>query len=183
MECIDTALPAVSIARTERFADARGSFARWFCSEELATILGSRQVLQINHSVTERKGSLRGMHFQLPPAAEMKLVRCLRGRVFDVAVDLRTGSETFLSWYGEELTAEDEKLMIIPEGFAHGLQALEDGCELLYLHTAAYFPELDGGLRFDDPAIGINWPVPITVISERDTSHALIGEDFRGIVV
>ena len=121
------------------------------------------------------------MHFQYPPSAEMKMVRCLRGRVFDVAVDLRQGSATFLQWHAEELSADNNRMFIIPEGFAHGFQVLDESSELLYLHTAAYNPSAEGGLRFDDPAIGIDWPLTITDISLRDQQHPLLSDEFEGL--
>jgi dTDP-4-dehydrorhamnose 3,5-epimerase len=181
MDIRESAIAGVAAVSSNRHTDARGSFARWFCQQELARVLGERQIVQINHSVTAAAGAVRGMHFQHPPAAEMKLVRCLRGAVFDVAVDLRAGSPTLLAWHGETLRAGDDTLLVIPEGCAHGFQALEPDTELLYLHTAPYEPAREGALRFDDPSLGIEWPLAVTEVSERDRSHALIGADFTGI--
>lgn len=121
------------------------------------------------------------MHFQHPPYAEVKFVRCLRGRVWDVAVDLRAGSPTFLRWHAEELSPENAHMLVIPEGCAHGFQTLEADTELLYLHTTAYTPGAEGGVRYDDPAIGIRWPLPAANISSRDTGHAWIATDFTGL--
>jgi dTDP-4-dehydrorhamnose 3,5-epimerase len=123
------------------------------------------------------------MHFQYPPHAEMKLVRCLKGRVWDVAVDLRYRSPTFLQWHAEELTPNSGRMMVIPEGFAHGFQVLEPDSELLYLHTAPYTPSAEGGLRHNDPKLGIHWPLHVTDLSERDAAHPLIGEAFQGVIV
>jgi len=137
--------------------------------------------VQINHSRTATVGAVRGLHFQNPPHAEMKLVRCLKGRVWDVAVDVRRDSPTFLCWHGEELIPADLRMMVIPEGFAHGFQVLEPDSELLYLHTASYAPGVERGLRYDDPALGIAWPLAATELSARDAKHPIIGADFRGL--
>ncbi len=163
--------------------DARGRFARLFCTRELAGIQGERAIVQVNHSLTRRKGALRGMHFQHPPHAEAKWVRCLRGRVFDVVVDLRRGSPTFLKWHAVELSARRQNALFVPEGCAHGFQTLEDDCELLYLHTAHYAPGHEGGVRWNDPRVGIAWPLPVAEISRRDEAHPLLGEDFLGIEI
>jgi dTDP-4-dehydrorhamnose 3,5-epimerase len=182
MKVIPTAIAGVSIVETAVHSDHRGSFARFFAAEEL-TAVTAKPILHINHSRTAAKGSIRGLHFQLPPFAEMKMVRCLKGRVMDVAVDLRLGSPTFLHYHTVELSAENAKMLVIPEGCAHGFQTLEEHCELLYLHTTVYNQEAEGGLRYDDPAIGIKWALPISDISTRDTSHPLIDDNFLGIFV
>src|SRR5262249_48876555 len=135
-----TELPGVSIVDSTPFKDHRGAFARLFCERELASIIGERRIVQINHSRTATRGAVRGLHYQRPPDAEMKLVRCLKGRVWDVAVDLRRGSPTFLRWHAEELSAANGRMIAIPEGCAHGFQVLEPDSELLYLHTAFYNP-------------------------------------------
>lgn len=166
---------------SEPFKDHRGWFYRAFCSRELSELLGGRQIMQINISRTETVGAIRGLHFQYPPQAEMKLIRCLRGAVWDVALDLREGSPTFLRWHAETLSVENARMIVIPEGCAHGFQVLEPGSELLYLHTAVYEPTSEGGLRFNDPAVQIAWPLAPADISERDDSHPLIQSDFRGI--
>lgn len=176
-----TGLEGCFTAESEFFKDHRGAFARFFCNQELSEIIKERKIVQINHSITKLKGAVRGMHFQCPPHAEMKLIRCLRGRVFDVALDLRKNSESFLKYHCEELSPENGKMIIIPEGFAHGFQVLEEDSELLYLHTAFYHPDSEGGVRFDDPAISIAWPLQTGDISERDKKHPLIDENFKGI--
>lgn len=165
------------------FRDHRGSFFRMFCEDEMKAFLGPRRIVQINFSHTSIAGALRGMHFQYPPHAEMKMIRCLSGRVFDVVVDLRQKSATFLHWHGETLTPENHRMMVIPEGCAHGFQALKENCELLYLHTAFYRKEAEGGVRFDDPAIGITWPKVVADTSEKDSSHPLLSTDFHGIAL
>lgn len=178
-----TPLAGVFEAHTDARRDERGRFARLFCTEDLAAAHRGRPIVQINHSITRQAGAIRGMHYQRPPAAEGKWVRCLKGRVFDVAVDLRRGSPTFLKWHAVELDGGRMNAIFIPEGCAHGFQVLEPDSELLYLHTAAYTPALEGGLRFDDPRVGIAWPLDVTEISERDRSHPLLDDRFEGIVV
>lgn len=161
--------------------DDRGYLSRFFCAEELYAAGFRDPIVQINQTLTKSTGAVRGMHFQLPPAAEDKFVSCLRGSIFDVAVDLRRNSPTFLRWHGEILSADNLKSLFIPKGFAHGFQTLESNCELLYLHTAAYRPDLEGALNFADPALAISWPLPVTDISPRDRDHAHISTDFNGI--
>ena len=139
-------------------------------------------IAQINHSITVWKGALRGMHFQYPPKAEIKIVKCLRGSVFDVLIDLRHNSPTFLQWYGETLSAENLKMMYIPQDFAHGFQTLEDNSELLYFHTEFYSPEHEEGVRYNDPMVNISWPLEVIDVSEKDRNYPLLGEDFSGIV-
>ena len=133
--------------------------------------------------MTREPGTVRGMHFQLPPSAETKLIRCLRGRVFDVAVDLRRDSPTFLKWSGHELSATNAHLLVIPEGFAHGFQVLEPDSELLYLHTAFYDPAHEGGLSPADPMLAIRWPLPVNGLSDRDRNHPQLTADYRGIAL
>ncbi|WP_110032834.1 dTDP-4-dehydrorhamnose 3,5-epimerase family protein [Hoeflea marina] len=152
----------------KRLADDRGHFSRLFCAEELAEAGWTGPVAQVNHSVTGRAGTVRGLHLQRPPHAEMKLVSCIRGAVFDVAVDLRPGSPTRFTAVAAELSAENGLAMLVPEGFAHGFQALCDGCELIYLHSAGHSPGSEAGLRHDDPALAIAWPLPVALVSERD---------------
>jgi len=183
MKVSPTPLKDLSIIESEPFADERGSFARLFCRQELRQLLDGRSIVQINHSVTSRRGSVRGLHFQFPPKAEKKFVKCLRGSVFDVAVDLRYGSPTFLKWHGERLSEENMKTMYVPEGFAHGFQTLDENTELLYLHTEFYSPEHEGAVRYDEPMIDISWPQEVTDVSDRDRSHAMLTDDFMGIVL
>ena len=163
--------------------DARGYFERMFCSDELKPIIGQRSIVQINHTLTRNRGTVRGMHFQRPPNAEVKLVSCLRGEVFDVAIDLRKGSSTFLQWHAEVLSEWNHKTFLIPEGFAHGFQALTKDCELLYMHTSKYAPEAEAGLNALDPKLSIQWPLAITERSSRDVQHSMLTRDFSGITV
>ena len=178
-----TELDGVRIIEREVLGDRRGWFERLFCESELADILDGRRVVQANRSLTGERATVRGLHFQYPPAAEVKLVTCLRGEVFDVAVDLRAGSPTFLQWHGEVLTGENHHSLLIPEGFAHGFQTLSDDCEMLYFHTAAYDSQHEGGLDSLDPAIGIEWPLPVGRRSQRDRELPRVDEDFRGIAL
>ena len=161
--------------------DPRGSFTRMFCAEEFQRLGLNKKIVQINHSVTRRKGAVRGLHFQHPPHAETKIVSCLRGCVFDVMVDIRAGSTTFLEWHGEILSEENGRALVIPEGCAHGFQALEDDCELLYLHTDYFTSAAEGALNVRDPRLAIDWPLAITELSDRDRSHPLIDPDFSGV--
>jgi len=177
MQFEETPLKGCYVIRTTPFIDQRGVFARFFCEGELAQIIGDRKIVNVNFSRTLKKGSIRGMHFQRFPDAEMKFVRCIRGKVFDVAVDLRKESPTYLHWYGIELSAENMNALAIPEGFAHGFQALEDNVEIMYLVTAFYSPSCEGGLNHADPQIDIRWPLPITDVSEKDLHHPYIRDE------
>jgi len=163
--------------------DDRGQFYRFYCKREFAEVGIDKEWLHLNHSHTNNAGTIRGMHYQLPPFAETKLLRCINGKVYDVIIDLRHNSATYLQWLGTELSAENKKMLYIPEGFAHGFQTLTDHCELIYHHSAYYTPGAEGGIRFNDPAININWPLPVTQISDRDISHSLLDDKFRGIKI
>lgn len=180
MKIESTPIAGVVVVESTTLQDSRGAFGRLYCERELAEVAGERRIVQINRSSTSAIGTIRGMHYQRPPAAEMKFVRCLRGRVWDVAVDLRAGSPTFLRWHAEELCAERARMLVIPEGCAHGFQVLEPDSELLYLHTNFYAPGDEGALRWDDPAIGIAWPLPVTDLSMRDAGHPLLERHFSG---
>jgi len=176
-----TPLPGLNVVTRKPFGDNRGYLERMFCMGELQDIFGARRIVQINHTLTKTKGTARGMHFQYAPHAEMKFVCCLRGAVFDVAVDLRKESPTFLQWHAELLSADNYKTFAIPEGFAHGFQTLTEDCEMFYLHTAAYAPDAEAGLNPEDPRLAIAWPLPITEMSPRDAAHAPIAADFQGV--
>lgn len=178
---VATPIPGLMLVQRQRSEDARGYFSRFFCAEELAEAGFAKPIAQINHTLTTRTGSVRGLHFQHPPHAEVKYVSCLRGRVFDVAVDLRRGSPTFLRWHAEILSADNGCSLMIPEGFAHGFQTLADDTELLYLHSSPYAAAADGALNVADPALGIHWPLAFADLSARDAQHALITPEFTGI--
>ena len=181
MKFIETPLAGAYVIELEPFRDERGLFARTFCQTEFARIGFDRQIVQINHSITRQKGTIRGMHYQQPPACEIKIMRCVRGAIFDVMVDLRPGSPTFLQWHGMKLSKDNASMVYIPEGFSHGFQTLTDKAELIYHHSAFYNPEFERGLRFDDPALAIVWPLPVSVISAKDQSYPLIDNKFKGI--
>ncbi|MDQ2733490.1 MAG: dTDP-4-dehydrorhamnose 3,5-epimerase family protein [Pseudomonadota bacterium] len=176
-----TALQGLIVVERQRLADHRGYLSRFFCAEELSAARFSLPIAQINHTLTHQRGAVRGLHFQHPPHAEDKLVSCLRGEVFDVAVDLRTGSETFLQWHAEILSADNGKSLMIPQGFAHGFQTLSDNCELLYLHSRPYTAGAESALNARDPALDIYWPLTFTDISERDAQHPHLTPDFTGV--
>ena len=176
-----TPLEGLALVERQRAVDARGYFSRFFCAEELAAFGFSLPIAQINHTLTRRRGAVRGLHFQRPPHAEDKLVSCLRGEVFDVAVDLRRGSPTFLRWHGEVLSADNHRSLLIPQGFAHGFQTLTEDCELLYLHSRAFAPNAEGALHARDPALAIAWPLAFTELSERDARHPHLTADFTGL--
>ena len=180
-DIFDTPLQGLKLLQRKPCGDSRGYFERLFCAEELQELIPGKGIMQINHSLTEKPGTVRGMHFQYPPHAEFKFVSCLRGRVFDVAVDLRRNSPTFLKWHAEILTADNHKTFVLPEGFAHGFQTLTGDCEMLYLHTDFYIPASEGLLNARDPELAINWPVDITDISERDLNNPLISDTFMGV--
>lgn len=179
----DTILKGLVVLERKLLVDDRGFFERLFCQAELSEFLKGKSIAQINHTLTKNVGTVRGMHFQHPPCAETKFVSCLKGEVFDVAVDLRKNSPTFLRWHAEILSAENHKTFIIPEGFAHGFQTLTDGCEMHYLHTAPYSIEEEGALNARDPRLAITWPNPISEQSDRDHAHPMLSHDFEGLTL
>ena len=181
MKLNKTSLHGVSEIEIETLQDDRGEFSRIYCDEKLREILNGKSIKQINRSMTRKVGAIRGMHFQYAPYAEIKIVRCLKGRVFDVAVDLRANSPTFLKWVGIELSPKNNNAIVIPEGCAHGFQVLDEDSELLYLHSAPYTPIAEGAVRFDEPLVGISWPITPTEVSQRDLSHPYLDNVFKGI--
>lgn len=176
-----TALTGLQVLQRHPIGDRRGYFERLFCGDELAAWLGDRAVRQINRTTTDAAGTVRGLHFQHIPCAEAKLVSCLQGEVFDVAVDLRRHSPTFLQWHGEVLSGDNHRSLLIPEGFAHGFQTLVGGCELLYVHTAPHTPAAEGGVHPGDPRLGIAWPLPVSGLSPRDAGQPWLTEAFTGL--
>lgn len=163
--------------------DSRGFLERLFCQEALEQPVQGKSIRQINRTLTKKQGTVRGLHFQYPPHAEIKIVTCLKGQVWDVAVDLRQGSSTFLKHHAVLLTEDNHLSFLIPEGFAHGFQTLTPDCEMLYFHTADYNAGAEGALNACDPRLAINWPEPIAERSERDESHGMLTDDFYGIDV
>ncbi len=179
----DTPLAGLKRVRRQRLGDARGHLTRLFCADELREAGWNAPIAQINHTFTARRGTVRGLHFQQPPYAEIKLVSCLRGEVWDVALDLRAGSSTFLQWHAERLSADNGQSLLIPQGFAHGFQSLCDDVEMLYCHSAAYTAAAEGGLHPLDPRLALSWPLAVGEMSVRDAGHAFIGDHFQGVLL
>jgi len=175
-------IAGVHIIERQPVVDGRGWLERMYCDSELEEILGSKRIRQINRSLTKYSGTVRGLHFQRAPKAEVKLVSCIRGKVFDVAVDLRVGSPTFLKWHGEVLDASNRRTLVIPEGFAHGFQALSSDCELLYFHTAEFDPEAEVGINAKDGPLKISWPLPVAGQSKRDEQLQFVDDVFLGLI-
>jgi len=182
-EITDTPLAGLKVIQRKPIEDARGFLCRFFCAGELAHIGFHKSIAQINHTRTCKIGAVRGLHFQYAPVAEAKIISCIKGEVYDVAVDIRQGSPTFLRWHAERLSADNYKSFFLPEGFAHGCQALTEGCELLYLHSESYKPETVGALNVSDPKIAIKWPLEIAELSERDRRHPFMNNDFKGVIL
>jgi dTDP-4-dehydrorhamnose 3,5-epimerase len=178
---VDSRIAGVKTLQRRPSRDARGYFERMFCALELRDVWNAEAIVQINSSCTAKRGTVRGLHFQHPPHEEVKIVSCVRGAVFDVAVDIRTGSPTFLAWHSEILSADNHRSLLVPRGCAHGFQALTDDCELLYFHSAAFDAASEGGIHALDPALGIQWPEPVGELSARDSAHAALSKDFRGV--
>lgn len=175
--------PVAGVVRIELDVrgDDRGRFKRHFCTDEFERAGLPGRFVQMNHSVTVGRGSARGMHYQRPPAAEDKLVSCTLGRVYDVALDLRAGSPTFLQWTAAEL--DEATALFIPKGCAHGFQVMSEQAHLVYLHSEFYTPEMDSGVRADDPAVAIDWPLPLVNRSERDLGFAPLTDEFKGLTI
>lgn len=179
-----TPITGLHVIEAKESFDKRGSFARVYCEKEfLEQGITVKPFVQMNHSWNSSKGTLRGMHFQFPPRGEEKLIRCIQGSVYDVAVDLREGSDTFLEWYGTILSEKNRKSIFIPRGFAHGFLTLQDNTQLFYHHTEFYAPGNEGAIAYDDPTIAINWPDEVVVISKRDSTHENLDTSFKGIKV
>lgn len=181
IDILATPLRGLQVLQRKPIGDERGFLERLFCTEELQAVLSGKNIAQVNRTHTAIRGTVRGLHYQLPPHAETKFITCLQGQVFDVAVDLRENSPTLLQWHAEILSADSHRTLVIPEGFAHGFQTMTDDCEMLYLHTAPYRLEAEAGLNVRDPRIGISWPLPVEGLSPRDAGHGLLNDDFSGI--
>ena len=178
-----TPLQGLTLVKRQLIEDSRGFLSRFYCADEFRVAGLKKPIAQINHTFTYAKGTVRGMHYQNKPYAEAKVVSCLHGEIFDVAVDLRHNSPTFLHWHGVILTAINRQSLIIPEGFAHGFQTLTEDCELVYLHTNVYNSESEAALNANDLKLNIDWPLDITDMSERDKNHPFIEEKFQGIAI
>ena len=176
-----TPIEGLYVVESKPIGDSRGFLERVFCQDALGKLLGGKTIRQINFTLTHQMGVVRGLHFQKPPCAETKIVNCLKGKVWDVAVDLRRGSPTFLGHHAVMLTEDNHRSFLIPEGFAHGFQTLASNCELMYLHTADYDAKAEGALNATDPLLSIPWPKPITERSERDVNHPILTSNFQGI--
>lgn len=161
--------------------DDRGWFTRYYCKDEFKEIGFTKEWVQFNHSYTAKTGTVRGLHYQISPFQEIKLVRCIRGAIFDVIVDIRRQSPQFMKWIGVELNETNKKMLYIPEGFAHGFQCLTDNCELLYHHSCAYNKDAERGIRFSEPKLELQWPIPVTIVSDRDQNHPLLTNEFKGV--
>jgi dTDP-4-dehydrorhamnose 3,5-epimerase len=170
MKFLPTALEGAFVIETERLTDERGFFARTFCRDEFAARGLRTDFVQCNISFNVRKGILRGMHYQIKPHEEAKLVRCTRGEIFDVIIDIRKQSPTYARWIGLDLSAENRRMLYIPEGFAHGFQTLTDASEVFYQMAEVFQPESARGVRWNDPAFGIRWPLPNAILSARDAA-------------
>lgn len=179
----DLSLCGLKIIVRNKKDDHRGFFSRLFCTEELATAGWTKPISQINQTLTYQQGTIRGLHFQYPPHAEMKLVLCTQGEVWDVVVDVRSNSSTFLHWHAEKLSDKNCKAILIPEGFAHGFQTLTNDVEMFYCHSSSYRAASEYGLNPRDPHLAITWPRNITNISSKDASHPFIDTDFQGVLL
>jgi dTDP-4-dehydrorhamnose 3,5-epimerase len=168
MNFTETRLQGAFIVEPERKEDARGFFARMFCVEEFGAHGLETKLVQCSISFSKQRQTLRGMHCQVAPYEEVKLVRCTRGAIYDVVLDLRPASPTFKQWTGAELTSQNRRMMYVPRGFAHGFLTLEDNCEVFYQMSEFYHSENERGVRWDDPAFGIVWPAQVQIISEKD---------------
>ena len=183
MKLQETKLNGSYLIKRENYKDNRGFFDRIFCQTNLKKILKTKNICQINRTLTKKEGTVRGLHFQYPPHAEVKIVSCLKGKIWDVAVDIRKGSPTFLKHHSVILSEENLESFFIPEGFAHGFQTLTNDCEMLYFHTADYNVESEGTINALDHRLKIKWPKIITDQSERDNNHPMLKENFLGIEV
>src|SRR5690242_19261820 len=181
MEFRETPLAPARLIAINKIGDARGFFGRAFCVQEFEQNGLENRWVQANNSFSARGGTLRGLHYQLPPAAEVKLVRCIRGAFYDVILDLRPDSANFGKSFGAELSAENRLMMYVPRGFAHATLTLEDDSEALYFSSAFYAPEQERGVRWDDPHFAIHWPIPLTEISAKDASWPDFDSEFHGL--
>ncbi len=182
MEFQETRISGLYLMESDAFSDERGYFRRLYCMDDKKAATGTAwQPAQINHSHTKHAGTIRGMHYQGAPCPEAKIVRCLKGAIIDVVVDLRAGSATFLAHEKIELSGENGAALLIPEGCAHGFQTIEDACDLIYLHSAPYTKSCEGGVRYDDPMLAIDWPLPPSIVSERDRAFPLLDKNFKGL--
>ena len=180
MKFIPTPLPGNFTIDLELKGDERGFFARAFCEKEFAAAGLETRFVQANTAFTKKKGTFRGFHYQLPPSAEVKVVRCVRGAILDVVVDMRAGSPTFKKWFGAELTQDNRSMMYVPRGFAHGLMTLTDDVEVHYWVSSFYDAEAERGVRFNDPQVNVTWPLDMAEISAKDASWPDFDDEWHG---
>jgi dTDP-4-dehydrorhamnose 3,5-epimerase len=183
MKLQETKLKGCYLIDLDKNEDQRGFLNRFFCQKTLSPLLKSKSIRQINRTFTRNEGVVRGLHFQNPPFAEIKMVSCIKGEVWDVAVDLRKASPTFLQYYGVNLSENNPQCFFIPEGFAHGFQTLTPNCEMLYFHTEDYNIDAEGAINSADPLISIKWPKFIREKSERDSNHPMLDKNFLGLEI
>jgi len=183
MKFINTSFEGLWVIEPEIKGDSRGFLSRLFCKNEFSFINLKKEFVQENLTFTKLKGAFRGLHYQVPPYSEIKLVRCIKGKVFDVIVDLRKNSKTFLKIFTIELNEEKLNMILIPEGFAHGFQTLTDNCLMLYLHTNFYNPKYECGININDPRINCSLPLRLSEISDRDKNHPFLTNEFEGITL
>lgn len=176
-----TSLAGLIVVERHPIGDTRGFLERLWCQDEWRELFADRSISQINHTFTAQPGTVRGLHFQNPPYSEAKYITCLRGRVLDVAVDIRRGSPTFLDWHAEVLSSDNHRSLFIPEGFAHGFQTLSAECEMIYVHSQPHMAEFEGGVNAMDPRLGIRWPLPVVERSVRDTTLPMLADEFVGV--
>ncbi len=181
MKFNETPIPGVFVIDLEKRGDDRGFFARVFCTNEFNEAGLVTDFVQVNNSLTGDKGTLRGMHYQIPPHAETKIVRCIRGALWDCVLDLRLGSPTFGRWYGAELSADNRRMMYVPKGFAHGFITLEDDTEAFYFVDEYYAPDAERGVRWDDPAFNIAWPASPIALSDKDKRYPDFDPEKAGV--
>tara|TARA_B100001057_G_scaffold342442_1_gene343348 strand:+ start:153 stop:713 length:561 start_codon:yes stop_codon:yes gene_type:complete len=176
-------LEGLKLVTNHKIEDGRGFLSRIFCIDELPDFALSKPITQINHTFTKKKGSIRGFHYQESPYSEIKLVNCIKGRILDIAVDIRPDSKTYLKYFSVELSYETNDALLIPEGFAHGFQSLSDDVEMLYFHSVSYNKKYERGINPFDKAIGVDWPLEVSKISQRDSSHPNINKSFKGVIL
>jgi dTDP-4-dehydrorhamnose 3,5-epimerase len=181
MKFEETPLKGAYLINIEKKGDERGFFARSFCQKEFNNIGLLSEFVQVNNSLTQSKGTIRGMHYQLNPSAEVKLVRCIRGALYDVILDLRPDSSSFGKWFGRELSAKNRQMMYVPRGFSHGFITLEDNTETFYFASEFYSPNNERGIRYNDPRFGIDWPIEPTELSKKDENFPDFDPDWHGI--
>lgn len=183
MKIVATEFDAAFMIEPKIIQDDRGRFSRLFSVDDLKEHGLDFNIAQANYSISRCKGTIRGMHYQAQPFAEIKLFKCLSGRVFDVIIDIRRGSSTFLKWQGVELDKSSNRMVYVPRGFAHGVQSLEPDTEILYFSSRPYSAETEGQIRWNDPRIGVHWPIDVPILSQKDGGAALLNQDFMGIEI